>query len=236
MLFQVQLMLDFGLQGFDLNEVITLWVETDKVLLIVTLIVSVLHTIFEWLAFSSDIQFWRQKKDMTGVSVRTLWFRLIQRGIVLLYLLDNDTSWSVMGSIGFGCALSLWKIQKASKVTASDTFPWFKVSDANTPKETKTKEYDQIAMGYMKQAAVPLILGYSIYSYMYNEHKGYYSFVINTLVGCIYTFGFINMMPQLYINYRLKSVAHLNNKALMFTFLNTIIDDLFSFIVDMPTM
>lgn len=141
-----------------------------------------------------------------------------------------------MGSIAFSIALSLWKIKKASKITSSDTFPWFKVSDANSPKENKTKEYDQIAMGYMKNAAIPLIIGYSIYSFMYNEHKGYYSFVINTLVGCIYTFGFINMMPQLYINYRLKSVAHLNNKALMFTFLNTIIDDLFSFIVEMPTM
>lgn len=74
---QHQMLQDMGLQAVDLNELVTLWVETDKVLLGVTMIVSVLHTIFEWLAFSSDIQFWRQKKDMTGVSVRTLWFRLI---------------------------------------------------------------------------------------------------------------------------------------------------------------
>ena len=36
-----------------------------------------------------------------------------------------------------------------------------------------------------------------------------YSFVLNTLVGAIYTFGFIMMTPQLFINYKLKSVAHL---------------------------
>jgi len=51
-------MMEMGLEAFDLNEIITVWTETDKILLIVTLIVSVLHTIFEWLAFSSDIKFW----------------------------------------------------------------------------------------------------------------------------------------------------------------------------------
>ena len=56
---QHQLMHDLGLQAVDLNELVTLWVETDKVLLTVTMIVSILHTVFEWLAFSSDIQFWR---------------------------------------------------------------------------------------------------------------------------------------------------------------------------------
>lgn len=42
------------------------------------------------------------------------------------------------------------------------------------------------------------------------------------------------MTPQLYINYKLKSVAHINSKAMIFRFLNTIIDDLFAFIITMP--
>lgn len=91
-------------------------------------------------------------------------------------------------------------------------------------------------MKYMSWASVPMILGYTIYSFIYNEHKGLYSFVLNTLVGTIYTFGFINMTPQLYINYRLKSVEHMPGKALTYRFLNTIIDDLFSFIITMPTL
>ena len=44
------------------------------------------------------------------------------------------------------------------------------------------------------------------------------------------------MTPQLYINYRLKSVEHMPSKALFYRFLNTIIDDLFSFIITMPTL
>ena len=42
------------------------------------------------------------------------------------------------------------------------------------------------------------------------------------------------MTPQLYINYKLKSVAHLPWRMMIYKFLNTIIDDLFAFIITMP--
>lgn len=42
------------------------------------------------------------------------------------------------------------------------------------------------------------------------------------------------MIPSLYINYRLKSVAHMPGKAMMYKFLNTFIDDLFAFTIKMP--
>jgi len=59
--------------------------------------------------------------------------------------------------------------------------------------------------------------------------------VLNSLVGSIYTFGFIMQTPQLFINYRLRSVAHMNWNLMLFKFFNTIIDDLFAFVIAMPT-
>jgi len=44
------------------------------------------------------------------------------------------------------------------------------------------------------------------------------------------------MTPQLFINYRLKSVACLPWKFFMYKALNTFIDDLFAFIIKMPTL
>ena len=41
---------------------------------------------------------------------------------------------------------------------------------------------------------------------------------------------------QLYINYRLKSVAHMPWRQMTYKFLNTIIDDLFAFVIKMPLM
>ena len=46
----------------------------------------------------------------------------------------------------------------------------------------------------------------------------------------------MQMTPQIYINYRLKSTAHMPFKQLTYRFLTTIIDDLFAFVVKMPTM
>jgi hypothetical protein len=210
--------------------------ETDPILLTVTMVVSLLHSVFEILAFKNDISFWKNKDSMEGISVKSLYFHTIQSIIIFLYLCDNDTSWMILGSNAFGIYLEIWKIKKASKVTKIEVFPYFKLEDKETYAENSTKEYDAIAMTYMQYTIVPIIGGYSIYSIMYNEHKSWYSFILNTLVGCIYMFGFINMTPQLYINYRLKSVEHMPGRAMIYRFLNTIIDDLFSFVITMPTM
>ena len=43
-------------------------------------------------------------------------------------------------------------------------------------------------------------------------------------------------MLQLYLNYKLKSVAHLPWRQMSYKFLNTIIDDLFAFVIKMPTL
>jgi hypothetical protein len=41
---------------------------------------------------------------------------------------------------------------------------------------------------------------------------------------------------QLYLNYKLQSVAHLPWRQMTYKFLNTIIDDLFAFVIKMPTL
>ena len=44
------------------------------------------------------------------------------------------------------------------------------------------------------------------------------------------------MCPQLFINYKLQSVAHLPWRQMTYKFLNTIIDDLFAFVIKMSTL
>lgn len=46
----------------------------------------------------------------------------------------------------------------------------------------------------------------------------------------------MTMIPGLYINYKLKSVAHMPARTLVYKFLNTIVDDFFSFVVTMPLL
>lgn len=44
------------------------------------------------------------------------------------------------------------------------------------------------------------------------------------------------MTPQLFINYKLKSVAHLPWRTFTYKALNTFIDDIFAFVIRMPTL
>jgi hypothetical protein len=93
-----------------------------------------------------------------------------------------------------------------------------------------------MAIKYLIIASIPLLLGYSFWSLKYRQHKSWYSWILRSLVGFVYTFGFISMTPQLFINYKLKTVAHMPWKAFTYKALNTFVDDLFAFVIKMPWM
>lgn len=58
--------------------------------------------------------------------------------------------------------------------------------------EKKTKEYDALAFRYVSYGAIPCLAGYTIYSLLYETHRGWYSFIISTLTSFVYMFGFVS--------------------------------------------
>uniref|UniRef100_A0A1I7UG14 Cleft lip and palate transmembrane protein 1 homolog n=1 Tax=Caenorhabditis tropicalis TaxID=1561998 RepID=A0A1I7UG14_9PELO len=216
--------------------------ETNPILLAVTMIVSLLHTVFEFLAFKNDIQFWNNRKDLVGLSVRSVLFNILQSLIVFLYICDNETNTMVKLTVGVGLLIECWKIPKVMNVSIDRENKWFGViprvvfADKGSYVESETKVYDQMAFKYLGCALFPLLVGYAIYSVIYVEQKGWYSWILNMLYGFLLTFGFIAMTPQLFINYKLKSVAHLPWRMLTYKFINTFIDDLFAFVIKMPLL
>jgi hypothetical protein len=221
----------------DSDELKRVLLEGNPILLAVTGCVSFLHMIFDALAFKNDVTFWRANKSMEGLSARTIVFNACCQCVVFLYLLDNDTSWMILLSSGVGLLIEFWKITKAMDVSFdANAFPYVTVKDKHGYRASDTAKHDEVAMRYLSYALYPLVGCYAVYAVLYNEHKGWYSFVLNVLVGAVYLFGFITMTPQLYINYKLKSVAHLPWRQMTYKFLNTIIDDLFAFVIKMPLM
>jgi hypothetical protein len=105
-------------------------------LLGVTVTVSLLHSLFEFLAFKNgilaaseaahacadpcvctDISFWNKKSDGSGISVRTIATNVFFQLVILLYLLDEDgTSWVIIVGQGIGLAIEAWKITKAARI------------------------------------------------------------------------------------------------------------------------
>ncbi|KIW51674.1 hypothetical protein PV05_10373 [Exophiala xenobiotica] len=233
--------------GSEFEKFKEILLDTNSYLLGTTFVVSILHMLFEGLAFKNDIAHWRKKKDNVGTSVRTILANVFMQTVIFLYLVDNSegTSWMILAGQGFGILLEAWKITKMVNVRLREPGPdssfkflpyvvVFEDKHKLSETEKKTQEYDQIAFRYLYIMAVPLLLAYAVYSLVYETHKSWYSFVIETLVGSVYAYGFLMMVPSLYINYRLKSVAHMPSKALTYKFLNTFIDDLFAFTIRMP--
>ena len=221
----------------DNDEVRRLLMESNPYLLGVTMIVTLLHTVFDFLAFKNDIQFWHKTESVKGLSVRTIFINCFCQLIIFLYLLDQDTTWMILISSGVGFIIECWKITQAAKVSYQlQPYPWIFIKDKKTYSESDTDKYDKQAMKYLSYLLYPSLFCYTIYSLIYNEHKSIYSFIIGTLVSFIYMFGFIMMCPQLYLNYKLKSTAFMPWRMMTYKFLNTIIDDLFAFLIKMPTM
>lgn len=235
-----------GGDGTEIEMIKEVLLDTNPILLSITAVVSVAHVILETLAFGSDIAHYRKKKDNVGISVRSILANVFMQSVIFLYLVDNsqNTSWMILGTQGVGILIELWKVTTVVDVELGPSPPgsWlpytiqFKDKHQLTDTEEKTKEYDEIAFRYMYMAGVPLLIAYGIYSLVYDSHKSWYSYIITTLVGSVYAYGFLMMVPSLYINYRLKSVAHMPSKAMMYKFLNTFIDDLFAFTIKMPTL
>jgi hypothetical protein len=233
-----------GGDGSEIEMIKEIFMDTNPWLLGVTAVVSIAHIFLEMLAFGSDIAHYRKKKDNVGISVRSILANVFMQAVIFLYLVDNsqNTSWMILGGQGVGIVIELWKITTIVNVRVRPGEPgsWipYKISFEDKYKlsetEEKTKEYDEIAFKYMYMAGAPLLVAYAVYSLYYESHKSWYSYVIATLVGSVYAYGFLMMVPSLYINYRLKSVAHMPAKAMMYKFLNTFIDDLFAFTIKMP--
>ncbi|XP_077922659.1 lipid scramblase CLPTM1L isoform X2 [Halichoerus grypus] len=204
----------FGFSEKDADEVKGIFVDTNLYFLALTFFVAAFHLLFDFLAFKNDISFWKKKKSMIGMSTKAVLWRCFSTVVVFLFLLDEQTSLLVLVPAGIGAAIELWKVKKALKMTIlwRGLRPEFQFG-TYSKSERKTEEYDAQAMKYLSYLLYPLCIGGAVYSLLNIKYKSWYSWLINSFVNGVYAFGFLFMLPQLFVNYKMKSVAHLPWKA-----------------------
>ena len=238
------------------------------------MLASALHLLFEFLTFKSEVNFWRENKDLTGLSVRSLFLDVFSQFIILLFLIERESSLLMVGPSAIGVLIAFWKCRRASglafvKASQENPSPWWfnkiirivgfelratrlEAAEASSSGEDQSKESsektgnqdlaaltveaDRKATRTLGVAVGPLVVGYIMYSLAKHEHSGWYSYAVSAASTLVYSIGFVMMTPQLFLNWKMKSVAHLPWQVLIYKSLNTFIDDLFSFIVRMPTM
>jgi hypothetical protein len=135
---------------------------------------------------------------------RTIVTNVFVQVVILLYLIDNnsETSWMILFGSGTGVLIEAWKITKAVDISliaspAGSILPFkLDIKDKHilSEDEKKTQEYDKLAFRYVSYVAIPTLAGYTVYSLLYENHKGWYSFVISTLTSFVYMFGFVSSL------------------------------------------
>ncbi len=260
---------DLGFEQSDIDDLRRLIADTNVTLLGITVLASALHMLFEFLTFKNEVSFWQNNSDLTGLSVRSLFLDMIGQFIILLYLIEQETSVLMTITSLFGVLVALWKCHKAAgfalvrlseedektkpsfinmlpamfgyrfkakRLESSSTKANDEKAEESSRLHTMTLEADRQASIYLGSGMLPLVIGYTIYSLVKHEHVSWYSWLVTSASSGVYAFGFVLMTPQLFLNYKMKSVAHLPWRVLVYKSLNTFIDDLFSFIIRMPTM
>ncbi|XP_060725225.1 lipid scramblase CLPTM1L-like isoform X1 [Tachysurus vachellii] len=219
----------FGFSEQRLDEIKGMFVETGLHMLVLSILVPAFHLSFEVFAMKNDVSFWRGKKTLAGISRRSVIWRCFSTVVIFLHLLEEQTSWLTLIPIGFLSLIELWKVSGLFAV-----WTIFKDNGADDM-ERATEEHDSRAMKVLSYLMYPLCISGAVYSFLYHRNKStWYFWIKNSLVSGIYALGFLSMVPQLFVNYKMKSVAQLPMSVLLYKGLNTFISDIFSGILSNP--
>ena len=200
--------------------------------------VNFLHSLFSFLSIKNNISFYRSVKSKAGISMRKHYTDIVFQFVIVLYLIENETSMMVIALTIVEGVISVWIALRMTKFEKrlDGKFPYYQLEESKNTAECQTEMYDRQATGFLSKIFLPLLGVYYVYSFWTSVNLEYYPFVLKNLVAFIHAVGFINMTPQIFINYKLKSVDFMPWKGMVYQFLNTIIDDLFAFAVKMPTL
>ncbi|KAF3504729.1 hypothetical protein F2Q69_00039909 [Brassica cretica] len=175
--FQMQRSYGSMLDG-ESDELKRVFLEGNPYLLGITMCVSMLHSVFDFLAFKNDIQFWNKNKSMEGLSAKSVVLNFICQFVIFLYLLDNDTSWMILASSGVGVCIEFWKIGKAMRIEVdrSGMIPRLRFHDRESYASNKTKEYDDIAIKFLSYVLLLLVTlqnNGSLYAHVFFARSGF---------------------------------------------------------------
>ncbi|RLN57506.1 hypothetical protein BBJ29_004106 [Phytophthora kernoviae] len=174
-----------GVPSSDLDALRSMVTDTHPILLAVTMTVSLLHLLFDWLAFRHDVLYWREKGDnVVGVSLRAMAAELGSQAVVLLYLVDQKSTLLVTAPQFISVLLLVWKVTKvwsaqrrqlAASPSAADNAASGKIDTMDKHSLRlleETQRADSLATSHMLFLLAPLAAGYAVYSLLYVPHAG----------------------------------------------------------------
>lgn len=202
--------------------------------------VNLLHTVFSYMGFASDVSYYQNLKELDGVYTKYILFSLFRILVTFIYVTLEDAHFLVKFELFVALLIETWKLRKIFYVTFSLKFPFiemgYKIKFASEESQSHETEAISLMTKWLFMPIAVLYLSYRIYYYKQTVFSSYFKFFIQYLFFLFNLFGFVLMTPQIYLNYKLKTVEHMPVKALTYKFLNTIIDDLYAFAIKTTTL
>lgn len=229
----MKLFLQFGFSDQDFEDVMDMFFRYPVHILALMQVIGMIQTVLTTLAFKNDIAFFKGRSDYTGLSSRSMGTDTIHEIVIFLYLYDfGDASRILLFQWGIGALISIWKFSRVARLRVywSHFLPWISYNRGSAS-EQATEEIDAKGMVYLKCLLYPLSGCWGLYNLYHYHYKSWWSWLVSSMADFAYTFGFINMLPQVFVNYKLKTVAHMPWRVLMYKFFHTFIDDVFAFFI-----
>jgi len=228
-----------GMNSYDVNSFKQMIGGSSPAKILCVYGITILHLIFEYMAFTSDINFWRKKTSFEGLSSSSVAMQAGINIISFLYVQEQRQTKFVMYFIAFRFLLQLWKLRKLTTFRRHSAFPFVRwVNRAGAAEGLEELEdvgdAEQRCMRYLMLVLFPVVVAFCAYRLVHQKFRSWYSWLVLSLAICAQTGGFVVMTPQVFMNYRLKSVDHLPWRALTYQAINTFIDDVFALCIRMP--
>ena len=188
-------MMSVGDKSDDTDQMRHLFANTPSLLLATTCIATLLHLVFELLAFKNDVLFY-QSCDAESlsrfVSIRSIAVGIVGQFVLLLNLYDEGGNVIVLGFTLISICVDVWKVGRAMRL--STTLLWGVLPVCCLEYKAKfptIDDFDSIAMKWLALVLVPIAVCYGIYTLCFDCHKGWYSFCLAWTARSVYSGGFV---------------------------------------------
>merc|ERR1711935_268384 len=157
--------------------------NTDATLLIVTMVVSFLHMIFEYLAFKADVSFWQQTDGEVihkFISIKSLVAGIFCQLVLTMYLYDEQSNMLLLGFSCVSILVDVWKVKRVMRISyifALGFLPVPILLQKHSPKQGVAKgkqqapDFDGQACKWLSLGLCPVVMVYAAYSLTYDCHR-----------------------------------------------------------------
>lgn len=145
----------------------------------------------------NTISYFRNNDITRGLSQNLYYLDFVYQIVILLYLVDNDSSWLLIFFTFFEAILSFWIVLKFLKFQPrpDGRFPYYQLDQPKDKISQETQKYEREITGWLYKILMPFLGVFCVYKFFKRGNLSMYSWILKTLVSFIYLIGFINMTP-----------------------------------------